>query len=51
MQNVIRSDEVLILETSAFTYLGDQTALSTMMIKPNIRPHSPTDATPQFLLY
>ena len=46
---LIRSDEGLTLETSAFESLyGGQFTLSTQLIKPNYRVILPTDAAPQF---
>ena len=48
--SIIRSDEGLTLETSAFESLyGGQFTLSTQLIKPNHLVILPTDAAPQFL--
>jgi len=49
-QSVIRSDEGLTLETSAFQSLyGGQFTLSTPLMNQIFLYHSPTDAAPQFL--
>ena len=43
-----RSDEGLMLETSAFSLHGDQLTFSTQLFTLNDLLYSPTDAAPQF---
>ena len=50
VRKIIRSDEGLTLETSAFESLyGGQFTFSTELIKPNYLVILPTDAAPQFV--